>query len=34
LFRVDIRVGAMGCQCGYDPGEVASRHVLCGGSRL
>ena len=31
LFRVDIPVRSIGGQCGYDPGEVASRYVLCGG---
>ena len=31
LFRVDIPVRGIGGQCGYDPGEVAGRYVLCGG---
>jgi hypothetical protein len=31
LFRVDIPVRGIGCQCGYDAGEVASSYVLCGG---
>ena len=32
LFRVDISVSSIGCQSGYDAGEVARRDVLCGGS--
>jgi len=31
LFCMDIPVCGIGCQCGYDPGEVASSYVLCGG---
>ena len=32
LLGVDISVSGIGCQSGYDAGEVARSNVLCGGS--